>query len=144
MENPLSGTTDDVKFMFSIIISLTIKHFTLRQVKYTWRKACMEFSKRLDPHEGFYYFTSLHNQFYAAEHPHFDKKATKRVKSAPVRRREQPTSKLIGRATLPQPAHWLSHTSTAWLTVHIRLSPPPPTHQEPAHTLVTIHIIDVH
>ena len=51
-ENPRSSTTDDVECMFSIMRDLTGKHFTLREARYTWRKTCIEFSKRLDPDIG--------------------------------------------------------------------------------------------
>ena len=36
--NPRSGTTDDVECMFSIMRDLIGKHFTLREVRYAWRK----------------------------------------------------------------------------------------------------------
>ena len=49
LENPRSGTTDDIECMFSIMRDLTGKHFTLREARYTWRKVCIEFTKRLDP-----------------------------------------------------------------------------------------------
>ena len=71
-ENPWSSTTDDVECMFSIMRDLTGKHFTLREVRYTWRKSCIEFAKRLDPDIGFYYFSSSHDRFYEGERPHFD------------------------------------------------------------------------
>ena len=48
-ENPRGSTTDDVECLFSIMRDLAGKHFTLRQAKYTWRKASLEFFKRLDP-----------------------------------------------------------------------------------------------
>ncbi len=61
-ENPCAGTTDDVECIFSIMRDLIGKHFTLRHVRYAWRKMCSEFSKRLDPDLGFYYFTSSHDR----------------------------------------------------------------------------------
>lgn len=100
MENPRSSTTDDVECMFSIMRDLTGKHFTLREAKYTWRKVCLEFAKRLDPDIGFFYFTASHDRFYEGERPHFDTKA----KSRRVRRREQPSNLMFGRATLPVPS----------------------------------------
>lgn len=125
VENPRSGTTDDVECMFSIMRDLSGKHFTLRQVKYTWRKACIEFAKRLDPDLGFYYFTSSHDRFYEGERPHFDKKTTKKVRSARVRRREQPANLIIGRATLPQPGS--RSTRMTFHNLPLELPPPPGT-----------------
>ena len=104
MENPRSSTTDDVECMFSIMRDLTGKHFTLREAKYTWRKVCIEFLKRLDPDIGFYYFTSSHDRFYEGERPHFDEKTTTtRERTKRVRRREQPSNLMFGRATLSAP-----------------------------------------
>lgn len=71
-ETPRSSTTDDVECMFSIMRDLRGKHFTLREARYTWRKCCIEFAKRLDPDIGFYYFSSSHDHFYEGERPHFD------------------------------------------------------------------------
>ena len=45
MENPHSSTMDDVECMFLVMRDLTGKHITLRQARYTWRKACVEFDK---------------------------------------------------------------------------------------------------
>ena len=59
VEHPRSSTTDDVECMFSIMRDLTGKHFTLHEARYTWRKVCIEFAKRLDPDIGYYYFTSI-------------------------------------------------------------------------------------
>ena len=103
LENPRSSTTDDVECMFSIMRDLTGKHFTLREAQYTWRKVCVEFAKRLDPDTGFYYFTSSHDRFYEGERPHFDEDTT-RIKQKRVRRREQPSNLMFGRATLPAPS----------------------------------------
>lgn len=82
---------------------LTGKHFTLREAQYTWRKACVEFAKCLDPDTGFYYFTSSHDRYYEGERPHFDEDTTQ-VKQKRVRRREQPSNHMFGRATLPVPS----------------------------------------
>ena len=99
-ENPRASTTDDVECMFSVMHDLTGKHFTLREVKYTWRKVCIEFTKRLDPDIGYYYFTSSHDHFYEGERPHFDEQ-TRKIRSQRVRRQEQPANLMLGRATLP-------------------------------------------
>lgn len=66
-ENPRSSTTDDVECMFFVMRDLAGKHFTLRKARYTWRKVCTEFTKRLDPDLGFYYFTSSHDRFYESQ-----------------------------------------------------------------------------
>lgn len=110
-ENPRSSTTDDVECFFSVMRDLTSKHFTLREARYTWRKVCIEFMKRLDPDTGFYYFTSSHDRFYEGSRPHFDEE--KKPKKQRVRRREQPGSLVFGRATLPT-----SHSRSTRMTFH--------------------------
>ena len=104
LENPRSGTTDDVECMFSIMGDLTGKHFTLREVRYTWRKVCVEFAKRLDPDLGFYYFTSFHDRFIEGDRPDFDQEPTRKSSSIRPRRRERPSNLMYGLATSPQPA----------------------------------------
>ena len=126
-ENPRSGTTDDVECMFSIMRDLTGKHFTLREARYTWRKACIEFSKRLDPDLGFYYFSSSHDRFYEGERPHFDEKPTKKANKR-VRRREQPANLMFGRATLPTPG--ARSTRLEFHNLPLDLPPPPETGQQ--------------
>ena len=69
LENPWAGTTNDEECMFSIMRDLTGKHFMLREVRYTWRKVCIEFSKCLDQELGFYYFMSSHDHFIKGERP---------------------------------------------------------------------------
>lgn len=102
-ENPRASTTDDVECMFSVMRDLTGKHFTLREAKYTWRKVCIEFSKRLDPDIGYYYFTSSHDRYYEGDRPHFDEETCK-IRSQRARRREQPANLMFGRATLAVPS----------------------------------------
>ena len=128
MENPRSSTTDDVECMFSIMRDLTGEHFTLREAKYTWRKVCLEFSKHLDPDIGFYYYTSSHDRFYEGERPHFDEE-TARKKVNRVRRREQPSNLMFGRATVPIP----STRSTRMKFHNLPLELPPITSTENQH-----------
>lgn len=57
------------------------------QVYYGWRKVCVEFTKRMDPDLGFYYFTSSHSRFYEGDMPDFSKKSSKpsKLRRAPKR-----------------------------------------------------------
>ena len=48
------------------------KNFPLKQVKYEWRKTCLEFQKRIDPDFPFYYFTAHHDRFYEGPRPGFN------------------------------------------------------------------------
>ena len=82
---------------------LTGKHFTLREARYTWRKCCIEFTRRLGPDIGFYYFSSSHGRFYEGERPHFDEMPLKKVTKKRVRTREQPAKLIFGRTTFPTP-----------------------------------------
>lgn len=119
-ENHRSGTTDDVECMFSVMRDLTGKHFTLREAQYTWRKACIELSKRLDPDLGFYYFSSR-DRHYEGDRPHFDEKPAKVVKRR-LRTRKQPAKLTFGRTTLPTPG-----ARSTRMTLHnVTLPIPPP------------------
>lgn len=105
MEHPRSGTP---QMMWNACFhnawpNRTGKYFTLRQARYTWRKACVEFAKRLDPDLGFYYFSSSHDRFYEGERPHFDEHPTTGIKIKRLRAREQPANLMFGRATVPTP-----------------------------------------
>ena len=42
-EHPRASTTDDVECIFSVLRDMVGKHFTLKEVKFGWRKACVEF-----------------------------------------------------------------------------------------------------
>ena len=123
LENPRSGTTDDVECMFSIMRDLTGKHFTLREARYTWRKVCIEFTKRLDPDLGFYYFTSSHDRFIEGERPDFDQKSTRKSSNIRPRRRERPSNLMYGLATFPQAAAQSLRVKYHNLPVDV---PPPP------------------
>ena len=126
-ENPRASTTDDVECLFSIMRDLAGKHFTLRQAKYTWRKASLEFSKRLDPALGFFYHTSSHDRFYEGERPHFDQpsesKSARNPRHQRIRRKEQPAQLSFGRATFPTPG--ARSTRTQFHNLPIELPPPP-------------------
>ena len=39
------------------------KNFTLKEVKFNFRKVCMEFWKRIDPNLPYFYHTSSHHRF---------------------------------------------------------------------------------
>ncbi len=77
LKNPRLSRTDDVECMFSIMRDLTGKYFTLREARTTWRKCCIQFSKRSDPDLGFYYFSSSYDRFYEGDRPNFDNKLTR-------------------------------------------------------------------
>ena len=104
-EHPRASSTDDVECLFSIMRDLAGKHFTCRSAKYNWRKVCLEFSKRLDPELGFYYYTSGHDRFYEGERPSFDvpDKSKRNPRNQRVRTRGQLFQLVYGRATLPVP-----------------------------------------
>ena len=127
-QNPLSSTTDDVECMFSIMRDLTGKHFTLREARYTWRKSCIEFAKRLDPDIGFYYFSSSHDRFYEGERPHFDEMPVKKVTKKGVRTREQPAKLMFGRVTLPTPG--ACSTGMEFHNIPLELPPLPGSEQQ--------------
>ncbi len=100
-EHPRASTTDDVECFFSVLRDLVGKDFTLKDVKYSWRKVCSEFSKRLDLELPCYYYTSAHDRFHEGPRPAFDLMAPKPRKEPRVPRQEQPGAFVSGRATLP-------------------------------------------
>ena len=112
--------------MFSVMRDLTGKHFTLRQARYTWRKACVEFDKCLDPSLGCYYYSSSNDRFCEGDHPHFDERPLKK-KEKRVHRWEQPAHLMFGRATL--------RTRSTHMTFHnLPVSMPPPLESAQQHT----------
>ena len=128
-EHPRAATTDDVECLFSIMRDLGGKHFTLRTAQYNWRKVCVEFTKRMNPDLPFYYHTSSHDRFYEGDRPSFD--APGKSKSNPrnrrVRKREQLSQMVFGRATLPTPG--ARSVRMEYHNVPVELPPPPASHQ---------------
>ena len=105
-EHPRASTTDDVECFFSVIRDAVGKHFTYKNVQFAWRKGCIEFGKRLNPELPFYYHTSSHDRFYEGLRPEFslkDQLSQHNPRNQRVRRYEQPSSIVMGRASLPTP-----------------------------------------
>ena len=125
-EHPRASTTDDVECFFSLLRSMIGAHFTVKDVQTTWRKLCIEFSKRLDKHLPFYYFTSTHERFNVGEKQDFNVGTFKRSSNNPRHqrvRREQPGNLAPGRATLVKSgARSIRRT---FHNVPIDLPPPP-------------------
>ena len=121
-ESPRASTTDDVECFFSVLRDQVGKNFTLKQVKYEWRKTCLEFQKRIDPDLPFYYFTAHHDRFYEGPRPGFNEPHTNthRTRRAPRRERLLFTS---GRATLP--ARGSQHLRAQFHNLPVELPPLP-------------------
>jgi len=98
-EHPRSSTTDDVECFFSILRDTIGANFTLKEVKYIWRKACVEMAKRLDPELFYYYYTALHDRFYKGEIPSFEVSVSPKTVRKP-QHRELISSLVSGHATL--------------------------------------------
>ena len=79
------------------------KIFTLKEVKFNFRKVCLEFWKRIDPNLPYFYHTSAHHRFSEGILPDFDQPRTSKRKSrfSRVPQREQPAAFVPGQATLP-------------------------------------------
>lgn len=86
-EHPRASTTDDCECFFSVLRDNIGKNFTLKEVKYNFRKVCIEFGKRIDPDLPFFYHTSYHTRFAEGELPEFDKAPpkAKRVQRVPLK-----------------------------------------------------------
>lgn len=106
-EHPRASSTDDVECFFSVMRDTVGKHFTYKDVQYAWRKVCIEFSKRLNPHLPYYYHTASHDHFYEGLRPEFSLSKFNVSKRNPrhqrVRQYEQTSSVVTGRASLPTP-----------------------------------------
>ena len=101
-EHPRASTTDDVECFFSIMRDSIGRNFTTKQMNLGFRKACIEFTKRLDPDLRFYYHTSSHTRFYEGQMPEFaDSSKKKKRKNKRIPRREQPAAFAPRRATMP-------------------------------------------
>ena len=101
-EHPRSGTSDDVECFFSVMRDTVGRNFTTKVVKYSFRKICSEFMKRLDDELPFYYHTSTHTRFREGPGPDFSEESClpKRKSNRPPRR-EQPAAFVSRRATMP-------------------------------------------
>lgn len=122
-EHPRASTTDDVECLFSVLRDMVGKHFTSHTVKYTWRKVCVEFLKRLDPKLPFFYHTSSHDRFYEGERPSFDVLGKSRGNPRNQRtRRVEQMSQMQERVTLPRPGDRSTRNTYHNVPVH---QPPP-------------------
>jgi hypothetical protein len=127
-EHPRASTTDDVECFFSILRDSVGKHFTVKQVQYTYRKLSIEFIKRMDPDLQYYYFTASHDRFHEGPLPGFDQPRPREKRSHNPRhqrvpRRDQVGSLITGRATMVTPGQ-LS-TRVQFHHTPIQLPPPP-------------------
>ena len=101
-EHPRASSTDDVECMFSILRDTIGRNFSTKEVMFGFRKACIEFMKRLDPELPFYYYTSSHTRFYEGPLPNFNTKTQKKKrKFARLPRREHLAAFAPRRATMP-------------------------------------------
>ena len=92
-----------------------------------WRKACVEFSKRVSRDLPFFYHTSANRRFFEGDRPDFSKPQLKpRVQRAA--RRELMTKGVGGRTSLAQ--RGAASIRAKFHNVPVELPPPPnaPTH----------------
>ena len=89
------------------------KDFTLKYVKYEFRKISMEFTEQIDPDLRFYYHTSVHTRFNEGSLQNFNELKEKKNKIR-VPRGEQPVAAAFGRRALE--IHFLSNRS--FVTFH--------------------------
>lgn len=123
-EHPRSGTSDDVECFFSVMRDTIGRDFTVKQVKYGFRKVCNEFMKRLDSDLPFYYHTSSHTRFYEGPLIEFDKpKSKEKRKGRHIPRREQSAAFAPRRATMP--VRGSVSTRVKFHNLPIELPPPP-------------------
>ncbi|SMN01540.1 hypothetical protein SPONN_2619 [uncultured Candidatus Thioglobus sp.] len=125
IEHPRSSTTDDVECFFSVLRDLITNDFTLKNVQFEWRKACIELKKRTDPQLPYYYHTSNHDRFYEGDRPSFDVpgKSRRNLRNLHPRRRELLSTLVRGRASLPVPGSKSIRVQYHNLPVDM---PPPP------------------
>lgn len=69
-EHPQASTMDDVECFFSLLRNMIGKYFTVKDVRFTWRKICKEFAKRFDNNSPYYYYVSKHEGFLEGDNQH--------------------------------------------------------------------------
>ena len=138
-EHPRASTMHDVECFFSLLRNMIGKHFTVKDVRFTWRKICKEFAKRLDKNLPYYYSLSKHERFFEGDRPTFDifRKPKQNPRHQRVRRREQPGNLAPGRATLVQTGQ---QSIRRFFNVPIELPPAPSaeTLSHPDHSYLQI------
>lgn len=136
-DNPRASTTDDVECFFSVFRDNLGSDFTLKHVRFEWRKLCVEYMKRMDPNLPFYYYTSSHDRFLEGPRPSFNDPSTTHSKYNPrqqrSRRIEQPGKLVHGRASLAVPGARSVRMQFHNVPVDV---PPPPS------SLKQIHVIE--
>ena len=131
-EHPCACSTGDIECFFSVMRDTLGSDFALKRVLYAWRRLCIEFSKRVDPHLPFYYYTSAHGRFYEAPRPSFSVPSQQPRQAQRPRQREMLAGHNLGRTTLPTPG-----SRSVRLTYHnvpVNMPPAPG-----AHSHVTDH-----
>lgn len=83
-DNSRASTTDDVECFFSVFRDNLGSDFTLKHVRFEWRKWCVEYTKRMDPNLPFYYYTSSHDRFLEGPRPSFNDPSTTHSKQSPI------------------------------------------------------------
>ena len=88
--------------LFQCLADTIGRNFTTKQVRFGFRKACVEFKKkRLDPDLPFYYHTSSHSRFYEGPLPDFNVSNLKKKRKFQTAPHEQPAAFAPRRATMP-------------------------------------------
>ena len=121
-ENSQASTTDDVECFFSVLREQVGENFSLKQIRYEWRKCCLEYEKRIDPELPYFYFTSHHDRFDESERPHFNQPSNSSSKR--MERRVPRRERLSGRASLP--VRGSQHIRAKFHNIPLELPPPPP------------------
>ena len=123
-QHPRASSTDDIECLFSVMRDSIGKNFTTKEIKFSFRKICNEFMKRLNPELPFYYHTSAHSRFYEGSLPSFSETSTKRKrKYKRVPRQQQQSAFAPRRATMPIKGSLSLRTQ--FHNIPIELPPPP-------------------
>ena len=102
------------------------KDFTVKNVLYAWRHACLEFTKRSDSDLHYYYYTASHDQFYEGDKPGFNEQSTKASRNPRhmrVKRAESLAGHTTGRTTLPTPG--VRSVRLTYHNIPVEIPPPP-------------------
>ena len=110
-------------------------HFTIKDVRFAWRKVCLELMKRLDKNLPFFYYVSKHERFLEGDRPTFEvfKKPKYNPRHQPIRQKDQPGKLVPSRTALVQSGQ--RSIRRTFFNVPIELPPPPnPTLSVPSHS----------
>lgn len=128
-EHPRSSTTDDVECFFSILRNMIGMHFTVKDVRFAWRKVCIELRKRI----GTFPFTTMcPNMSVSLREIDPPLRCLNNPRHQPIRKKDQPGQLVPSRTSLVQSGQ--RSIRRTYFNIPIELPPPPTPTLTPFHS----------